>query len=381
MSKSPFNHPDALFNTARTQILHQDDALRALCVPLFYHLQLMHLHLTNAEITTKNKETITLPDGKVQLKNKTTALKKTPLIARAPIFITGKTGSGKTHLIKSLCSLAGVNFMVINATHLSSSGFKGMTLADVGEMLTSHAKSPLHAEFSVVFIDEFDKLFISGETSVRDWHRAIATELLTILEGSSDFPVKDKVGVPSRNMLFILGGSFTMHQDTNTPIGFTAKTDDYVTPDAPLSLTELGLPDELSGRIGKIISMADLDHTKLKDILISSPTSPYHALIGQLSLVHCTVQISDTLLDALIERQHDAIDKFGVRGLYQGFHELSVIQEVLADAPATPFHHYSIDIDGYTKDFRPPKITIKLVSTPKTEPAPTSTQDDDDMPF
>ncbi|TWV83064.1 AAA family ATPase [Moraxella sp. VT-16-12] len=371
---SEFKSPDELFEQARHAILYQDEPLMALCVPLYYHLRLQKFHLKH-----DHKQAI-------QQKNhfEQTKLTAPPTINKAPLFITGKTGSGKTHLIKTLCQMTGVNFLVINATHMSNSGFKGMTLADIGEMLLSQAKNERLAQFSVVFFDEFDKLFLEGTNSVRDWHRALATELLTIIEGSSDFPVKDDKGIPTHHMMFILGGSFGMHQD-NAPIGFTATPHKTATPMNLVGLSEYGLPDELSGRIGRIIRMNELTDDQLKDILCKSPTSPFVALQKQLSLEWCQVSMSTELLNELVVRQKDAIAKFGVRGLYQGFYELPQVQDVLRCAPDNRYHHYELTVDGHTKTYQPnyrptPNITIKVMPTFQPEPEPEHITGDD-MPF
>lgn len=382
-----FKSPDELFLAGKTKILHQDKALFALAVPLYYHLRLLNLYLkkdTKDQKRGQGTGVCVLDDGD-DGRPRFATLDNLPVIPQQTIFITGKTGSGKTHLVKVLCQMAGVNFLAVNATHISNSGYKGMTLADIGEMLSERAKSPRHAEFSVLFLDEFDKLFVDNSTSVGEWHRAVATELLTIMEGTTDFPVKDKLSIPSRHMLFILGGSFEMHKDTRPPMGFLGKPTNQDTPKAQLDFSEFGLPDELAGRIGRIVGMEVLDDEMLKDILLNSPSSPFRAFGSQIGLEYCTVSLDDGLLDELMVEASDAIDKFGVRGLYQAFNQLPQISEVLADAPTSRYHHYVLTPDGYTKtyqkDYRPtPKITIHVQPTPAP---PTKADDDwsDDMPF
>lgn len=367
-----FKSPDELFEQAKSAILYQDEPLMALCVPLYYHLKLKKSHLKHDHIVAIQQK---------KPKDEQVMPATPPIINKAPLFITGKTGSGKTHLIKTLCQMTGVNFLAVNATHMSNSGFKGMTLADIGEMLLGQAGHERLAQFSVVFFDEFDKLFLDGTNSVRDWHKALATELLTIIEGSSDFPVKDKKGIPTHHMMFILGGSFGMHQE-NAPIGFTATPDKAVLPDDLVGLSEFGLPDELSGRIGRIIRMNTLGDDELKEILKLSPTSPFVAFQKQLSLENCQASLSDELLDELVLRQRGAIEKFGVRGLYQGFYELPQVQDVLCHAPNHRYHHYELTCDGYTKTYHPeyrpmPKIIIKTLPVVKAD-TPISL---DDIPF
>ena len=496
-----FDTPEALFQAARVEILHQDDALRALCVPLFYHLKYKaHSQVAQGKQVQKVtkvsddffeqmsqafglgdelkriEESVKAQGGKVTAvqisvqelgelvgddqsdgkssdrssdgSNKSdksdddkdgqaqahkpyysphrdtpalqvyepkqagsgqaqddcllvnfpypdfdqmrAALHIKPL-AKAPLFVTGKTGSGKTHLIKTLCQLAGINFIMVNATHLSNAGYKGMTLADVGELLVKQAGSEREALYSVVFFDEFDKLFVANATSIQDWHRALATEMLTIIEGASNFPVKDSTGIPSRHMLFILGGSFTMHQDTAMPIGFTTKSE-TISPDEQMNLTKLGLPDELAGRIGRMIGLKELAPHELAEILIYSPSSPFVALAEQLALMNSTVGIEQALIDELVEREREAIEKFGVRGLYQGFYKLKQVDDVLAYAASHPYHHFVINrgeqfFAEYRSEYKPkpppPRFEIKVPPKKDSEPPKKEPilDPEDDMPF
>lgn len=384
-----FKTPDDLFLKAKEQILHQDEALMALSVALYYHLRLLRLYLKKDRID--QRAGIIVESGHDDKeKPRFATLNSLPVIPQQTIFITGKTGSGKTHLIKTLCQMTGVNFMAVNATHISNSGYKGMTLADIGEMMVERASTKRHAEFTVLFIDEFDKLFVKDNSGVGDWHRAVATELLTIMEGTTDFPVKDKEGLDSRHILFILGGSFEMHKDPRPPMGFLgedSKASDV--PQVQLDLSKLGLPDELAGRIGRIISMTPLSDEMLKDILLNSATSPFCVLNHQIGLEYCTATLSDELLDELMTNAKEAMDKFGVRGLYQAFNQLPQLGAVLADAPKNRYHHYVLTLESFTKTYHPeyrpvPKIVVHT-PPPNPEPPPQKATGNsdflDDLPF
>lgn len=382
-----FKTPDDLFLKAKEQILHQDEALFALAVPLYYQLKLLTMYLKkDVRNQASTPDVPDVPDAEDEPPRFAT-IDNPPVIPQPTLFITGKTGSGKTHLIKTLCQIAEVNFIAVNATHISNSGYKGMTLADIGEMICERAKTARHAEFTVVFLDEFDKLFVKN-TTVSDWHQAMATELLTIIEGTTDFPVRDKLGIDSRHMMFILGGSFEMHKDPRPVMGFLGeeKTTNDI-PKAQLDLREFGLPDELAGRIGRIISMAELSDEMLKDILLSSPSSPLQILNRQIGLTYCTIEMADELLERLMTDATEAIKKFGVRGLYQAFNQLPQLNDVLADAPKNRFHHYVLTVDGFTKVYRSEyRPKFKIVVNPPPEPPPPKKVDKldqlvDEFPF
>lgn len=344
----PVPMPNQIIELAKQSIFYQDEAVKALSVVLYYHLKAReHYELARVSQFGENYEKYDTPADASSVPF------PVPVVAdtnQAPIFITGKTGGGKTHLVKEMCRLLEVNHLIINATHLSNSGHKGMTLADVGEMLMNGVHQDAQkAMFSVIFFDEFDKLFLSNDSQLGVYHQALATELLTLIEGTTDFPVRDSESISSRHMLFILGGSFTLHQDKSVSMGFVHDDKQESIPTSQLGLTQLGLPDELAGRIGQIISMVPLTNQMLQDILLSSPTSPYTTLKNRLAMVQCTVEISDALLELLLHKQQTAIDKFGVRGVYQGFNELPQVLDILMDAPSYPYYHYMIDVAGFTK--------------------------------
>lgn len=338
--------PNEIFELAKKTILYQDEALKALSAVLYYHLKakVCYEHQRVAQFGANYEKYDLLANVGQPL--------PMPAVAdtsQAPIFITGKTGGGKTHLVKELCRLTNINHLVINATHLSNSGYKGMTLADVGEMLMNGVQQDVQkAMFSVIFLDEFDKLFLANDTQLGMYHRALATELLTIIEGTTDFPVKDNDSISSRHMLFILGGSFNLHQSKHAQMGFVHDEHQSI-PNSQLGLTKMGLPDELAGRIGSIIELSPLTNEMMIEIIKHSPTSPLVRLNNRLAMVQCTLHVDDKVLQRLIDDRQDAIEQFGVRGLYQGFNELPQVLEILIEAPSYPNHHYMMGVSGFSR--------------------------------
>ena len=79
-------------------------------------------------------------------------------------------------------------------------------------------------------------------------------------------------------------------------------------------------------------------------------------------------------------RNAQAIETFGVRGLYQGFYELPQILNTLLDAPLHRHHHYTIKVDGFAKEHRPPPPPPE--PNEQTDlPRVTEFFYEDDMPF
>lgn len=333
-----FDTPQALFEQAKQRILHQDDALKTLCVLMYYHLKTWGQTVKPYSLIPSESELV-------------------KRIKQPPVLLVGKTGSGKTHIIQELCKLVGVNFICVNCSHLSNSGYKGMNLSDIGQKLSQTAHDDHHLNHSVVFLDEFDKLFVGSQTGSNyvEFNRMLSVELLTLIEGTTGFPIKgddkNEKHIPTLAMFFVLGGSFGMHHDSsNPPMGFTASTQDtQALPQTQQTLTDFGLPDELAGRIGKIITMNTMDAQMMHDILLNSPSSPYQSFCGQLALVHCTASFEHEVIEQLMINQKQAIETFGVRGVYQGFYGLPQITQILLDAPANPYHHYTITPNGFDK--------------------------------
>lgn len=67
----------------------------------------------------------------------------------------------------------------------------------------------------------------------------------------------------------------------------------------------------------------------LADILRRSPSSPFVKLQQQLMLESNAIEIDDELIYRLIDDNREAIEKFGVRGLYQAFNALPQISQAL----------------------------------------------------
>lgn len=101
-----------------------------------------------------------------------------------PHFIlTGPSGSGKTHTIQALVDELELGFLGINAAQLTKEGTAGNSLSKALAPLLYNGTQP-----TVVFADEFDKLFISGNSNSALAHEVthgVQNEFLKVLEGRS----------------------------------------------------------------------------------------------------------------------------------------------------------------------------------------------------
>lgn len=392
--------PQEIFERASKVILHQDAALKQLASAI--HTQLLAIENQqkyNARWLLYDK--LRTQKDKLELSGDATRYSppRPTGTKQPPIFLTGGTGSGKTHLVKQLCQMFDINFIIVDSTHLSPASYRGTNLVHVGKRLKAMAENDaVKLRHSVVFFDEFDKLFA---TDARDQHgqyrRTLAMEMLSIIEGTAPFPTDDDASFDSSNLLFILGGSFAQHFRPNQSIGFTqeiaAPSDGKkFVPTSLKSLAEFGLPDELIGRMGKIIIMSPLDHSMLTDIFLNSPISPFVQVQTQLKRYNCKLVLADDFLDLLIKNNQKSIDQFGVRGLYQSFTNLDQLSEILYQAASqkdideTRCYYLMIDdydcfyeIDDYDEVIDPDTLAqvehiIELNSYRISDP-------DDDIPF
>ena len=79
---------------------------------------------------------------------------------RPHFIITGASGSGKSHTIKSLCKQKNVDMIEINAAQITKEGTSGNSLSKALSPIMNYKSRNI-----VVFVDEFDKLFISGNSN------------------------------------------------------------------------------------------------------------------------------------------------------------------------------------------------------------------------
>lgn len=187
-----------------------------------------------------------------------------------PHFIlTGQSGSGKTILIKSLAKDFDIQFLEINGAQLTKEGMTGNSL--------SKALTPLlnydHNQPIIIFVDEFDKLLISGNTNnsvAQDFTVGVQNEFLKAME-DSEVSVFGNYGhfvpVSMKNVLFVFSGAFNGEQNLT-----------------PSRLKEIGIKNEFLGRVGLLFNTEDLSLNDLKMILQNSPLlEQYLEIFNQVS--------------------------------------------------------------------------------------------------
>lgn len=126
---------------------------------------------------------------------------------RPHFHMTGPSGSGKTFLIKQLAEKAGIPVLEVNAAGLTAEGLSGNSLSKALRNLRLHWNQP-----NIIFVDEFDKLFLRNGETTEGFRNSVQDEFLTALESDS-FQIFTDYGkyepVRINNSLFIFAGAYS----------------------------------------------------------------------------------------------------------------------------------------------------------------------------
>jgi ATP-dependent protease Clp ATPase subunit len=173
---------------------------------------------------------------------------------RPHFILTGSSGSGKSFTIKNLTQKHELGFLEINAAQLTKEGTSGNSLSKALAPLLQLGSKPC-----VVFVDEFDKLFISGNSNSSTAHESttgVQNEFLKVLESDTCSVFGDYgkyINVTAKNVLFIFAGAFNNEED--------------ITLDR---LREIGLKTEFLGRVGLVYNTKPLTLEDLFSIVDGS---------------------------------------------------------------------------------------------------------------
>lgn len=200
---------------------------------------------------------------------------------RPHFHVTGGTGTGKTFLIKAVAAELELPVVEINAAGITAEGVSGNSLSKALKPLRTSGSQP-----TIIFIDEFDKLFLQNGTNTENWVSSVQDEFLKAVEGDSysvfgDYGNYDTISL--ENCLFIFAGSYGGHNMT--------KHEDF---------HKAGIRPEFMGRVPLFLSIPPVDVKELADSVPRIQLfRDYCSLFGinqeQQNLV--TMLIADTIME------------------------------------------------------------------------------------
>lgn len=174
---------------------------------------------------------------------------------RPHFILTGPSGSGKSFAAETLAEMEELDFLEINAAQLTKEGTAGNSLSKALSGLNSKTGRP-----TIVFVDEFDKLFISGNNNSELAHETthgVQNEFLKVLESKTTAVFGDYgkyVDVDISKVLFVFAGAFN--------------GEDNLTIDR---LRDFGVKVEFLGRVGLVYNMPKLSLESMQVALETSP--------------------------------------------------------------------------------------------------------------
>lgn len=252
------------------------------------------------------------------------------LMVKSNVLMIGPTGVGKTLICESLAKISKTPFVHHDASSITSTGFHGGDVSDmIAALYRESDNDPLLCEYGIIYLDEVDKLVRQINRSHNSFGGDVQGELLKVIEGSDIYisTTPDKFNSPqikinTKNILFILGGSFpqlesiiTSRTKSKTSIGITADIQhnkiNYKDTINNMQLDDLmtfGFQAELLGRLPVVVNLNKIDVNDMYRIL----TEPKDSIIVQYQNLFNADGIDLRFNDNAIKSIADKAMKFNV---------------------------------------------------------------------
>jgi ATP-dependent Clp protease ATP-binding subunit ClpX len=288
------------------------------------------------------------------------------LIKKANLLLMGPTGSGKTHIARTLANCLEVPFAVADATEYTEAGYYGKDVeVMIGELLHQADDDVERAQRGIVFIDEIDKIARRSQgartgAGTRDiGGEGVQQSLLKLLEGREIFaPMNvtqhwnkhDFVVVDTQDILFIAAGTFTdlAAEGPARPVGFGSTAEGEAEARArsrrvsEKQLLDYGLLAELLGRLPVRVELDPLGEDDLYLIMTGPPDAVVREYQALLKMDDVDLRFSEEAL-RLIAR-HCIRRRTGARSLRTLVEE--ICHDLMFEAPERKGETVTLDAEA-----------------------------------
>lgn len=247
------------------------------------------------------------------------------------MLVIGKSGTGKTATVEEMSKVAKIPCVITDITSFTGSGWKGRDLNEIiAEMLIKTNYNITDTEYSIIVLDEFDKLFNNMHSN--DSSFCVLSSLLKFIEGTT-VPLtieKESYIIDTKNILFICCGAFdgleeiiSNRLNTTQKIGFNTVENADISADSNIlqnvteqDLMDFGISAQILGRFGSISVLNTLTADTMADIILNSNRSVVRALHRLLNVTQdISVEISPAAAREIAKQCIET--EVGARGLAQ----------------------------------------------------------------
>lgn len=243
------------------------------------------------------------------------------------LLVLGKTGTGKTEVMKQVSKNLGIPYVIEDATKFTMEGYVGRSTSDMLIDLYKAADYDLEAaQTGLLIIDEIDKKSKGQETGTVS-STGVQTSLLKMLEGETvtltidKGPAKEEIQFDTSMLTIFLMGAFSgIEKKVSRTIGFNNNEKQENQVYSNDDLTAYGMIPELVGRISAVVKTKDLELEDFKDIITKSTISPLKLQEKFYKSLGIELNFDDEFIEKLAKTAKEK--NIGARGIKLAFDEI-----------------------------------------------------------